>query len=173
MKAVHNEQKSKLKRFKIGLGIAWGFEIVLVLVIWLVGSYTENLKNNCTKSVDGVVVSVEERKERVVNLNPNHGGKYKYETVFTTTISVETDGAFGKSQITTNDGHYKKDQQLKIFYDPNDPSDYYIEDRLERNNTTQTVMIVIAVMWAAVCLLLTWVTYKQYQKCKNGKFDLE
>ena len=173
LKAVRDKEHSKLKRFRIGLCIAYGFEIVLVIVILLVGAHTEHLKKNCTKSVNGVVVSVEEHKERVANLNPNHGGRYKYQTVFATTISIEKAGKFGKSEIITNDGHYKEGQELKIYYDPNDPSDYYIEDRIDINNTTQIVIIVIAVMWSVVCLLLTWITYKQYKKYKNGKFDLQ
>ena len=171
--AEREEQRSKLKRFRIGLGITWGFEIVLVIVILLIGAKTEHIKTNCTESVSGVVVSVKAHKERVANINPNHGVKYIYETVFTTTISVKTDGAFGKSQITTNDGHYKEGQELKIFYNPGDPSDYYIEDELERKNTAQTVIIVIAVMWAALCLLLTWVTIKQHKKCISGKIDIQ
>ena len=171
--AEREQQRSKLKRFRIGLGITWGFEIVLVIVILLIGAKTEHIKTNCTESVDGVVVRVDEKTERVTNLDKNHGTRYKYVTVFTTTISVKTDGAFGKSQITTNDGHYKEGQELKIFYDPGDPSDYYIEDELERKNTAQTVIIVIAVMWAALCLLLTWVTIKQHKKCKSGKIDIQ
>ena len=171
--AEREEQRSKLKRFRIGLGITWGFEIVLVIVILLVGAHTEHLKENCTKSVDGVVVRVDEKTERVTNLDKNHGTRYKYVTVFTTTISVEKPGKFGKSEIITTDGHYKKGQELKIFYDPDDPDDYYIEDKLERNNTTQIVIIVIAAMWAALCLLLTWVTIKQHKKCISGKIDIQ
>ena len=171
--AEREEQRSKLKRFRIGLGITWGFEIVLVIVILLIGAHTEHLKENCTKSVDGVVVRVDEKTERVTNLDKNHGTRYKYVTVFTTTISVEKPGKFGKSEIVTTDGHYKEGQELKIFYDPDDPDDYYIEDKLERNNTTQIVIIVIAAMWAALCLLLTWVTIKQHKKCKSGKIDIQ
>ena len=171
--AEREEQRSKLKRFRIGLGITWVFEIVLVIVILLIGAHTEHLKENCTKSVDGVVVRVDEKTERVTNLDKNHGTRYKYVTVFTTTISVEKPGKFGKSEIITTDGHYKEGQELKIFYDPDDPDDYYIEDKLERNNTTQIVIIVIAAMWAALCLLLTWVTIKQHKKCKSGKIDIQ
>ena len=171
--AEREEQRSKLKRFRIGLGITWGFEIVLVIVILLVGAKTEHIKTSCTESVSGVVVRVDEKTERVTNLDKNHGTRYKYVTVFTTTISVEKPGKFGKSEIITTDGHYKEGQELKIFYDPDDPDDYYIEDKLERNNTTQIVIIVIAAMWAALCLLLTWVTIKQHKKCKSGKIDIQ
>ncbi len=169
LNAARKNEYSKLKRFRIGLCIAFGFEVVLIFAAWLVGYNTELLRKNCTRSVNAVVTRVDEKKKWVRILSLNHGGRYKYVTVITTSISVQTDCVFKESTITTHDGHYKKDQKLKIYYDPKDPSNYYIEDRLDINNKTQIVIIVIAVLWAGVFLLLTWVTYKQHKKCRSGK----
>ena len=54
-----------------------------------------------------------------------------------------------------------------MFYNPDDPDDYYIEGDIETAFTTQKVIIVIAALWAIVCVILVRIVKKDVKKLKN------
>ena len=168
-----SEQQKRYKKMRaefLCIALVFAFELVLIIIAMLVGNKYERQKENCTKSVDAVVTDVKTERVRERNLSPTHGGKYKYVTETTVTISVETDSVFKEKTITTHIAHYEKDQKLKVYYDPDDPSDYYIEDQLEITNNTQIAIIVIAALWLPVCLLVTWVALKDFKRYRNGEY---
>ena len=86
------------------------------------------------------------------------------------TISVETDGIFNEKTITSDAAYYEKGRKLKIYYDPDDPKDYYIEDQQDINKATLIVLVVIAALWMFVCTAVARVVAKHYKKYRNGEY---
>lgn len=100
-------------------------ELAIIISAVFTGINYTNYKNNCTEPLDAVVTSVSE--DRVLTHNTNsHGGNYKYITETIVTISVTTDGIFNEKTITSYAQYFKKGQKLRIYYDPGNPSRYYI-----------------------------------------------
>ena len=140
------------------------FEIALVLVVWLVGHSARRKEKECTQPLDAVVL---EESTRIVDQHHIDRTKHGVKTKVTAVIQVKTDGVFKQSIITVPTAKYERGQELKVFYDPDDPDDYYIEGDIETAFTTQKVIIVIAALWAIVCVILVRIVKKDVKKLKN------
>ena len=156
----------KAKYFAAGLAVVT--EFVLIAAALLVGYSADRLKKDCTKTVDAVVTNVETRIKPRIN-SKRHG----VQTETTATIAVKGDAVFKARTITRKTAGYKKDQQLVIYYDPDHPSDYYIEGEIEDARVTRTVIIVIAGLWALVCVLVVRAVLKERKKLKSKELSKE
>ena len=108
-----------------------------------------------------------EESTRIVDQHHIYRTKHGVKTKVTSVIQVKTDGVFKQSIITVPTAKYERGQELKVFYDPDDPDDYYIEGDIETAFTTQKVIIVIAALWAIVCVILVRIVKKDVKKLKN------
>lgn len=146
------------------------FVLELVIILAAVITACNYLEKNadCTGSVDAVVTNVETRRVKTINTR-DHGGRFKYVTETTVTISVETDGIFNEKTITSDAQYFKKGQELRIYYDPGNPSRYYIGEQLEVTRKTFIALIVIAALWLTACTAVSIIVFKHYKKYKMGE----
>ena len=172
-----SRQKKRLKRNRenirkglkakyIAAGLTIVLEIAMIVAALLVGYFAKSKEHSCTKTVDAVVTNVETRIKPHIN-RKRHG----IQTETTATITVETDGVFTERTITQKTAKYHKDQKLVIYYDPGDPSCYYIEGELEEAKVTSTVIYVIAALWAFVCLIVVRAVLKDRKKLKSKELS--
>lgn len=167
-KEIRQYRRGRIKAEFICIISMFALELVILISAVFVGCDHASKTGNCTVPLDAVVTSVSE--ERVLSQNTmKHGGNYKYITKTTVTVSVMTDGIFKEKTITSDAPYFRKDQKLKIYYDPEDPSVYYIEEQMEKTRETLITLIVIAALWLAACAALTLLFAKHYKKYKNGE----
>ena len=134
----------------------------VIFIILLIGAFIVggarlivkdiSLRKNCTAYADGEVVNVEVtggRKSR------------KYKTHIKTTDSV-----FTIKDIVLKQGGYKEGQDVKVFYDPNDHSRYYVEGTSADRLLSGIVLIVIGVL---ILLFVIWLIKKKKKKTARNK----
>ena len=167
-KEIRQKRRSQIKAEFISVGAMLALELVIIMSAVFTGINYTNYKNNCTEPLDAVVTSVSE--DRVLTHNTkSRGVNYKFITETTATISVTTDGIFNEKTITIDAQYFKKGQKLRIYYDPGDPSRYYIEEQLELTRKTFIALIVIAVLWLTACTAVSLIAVKHYKKHKRGE----
>lgn len=78
------------------------------------------LERQCSSVAYGVVVDVEVEKQM---------NRREVETSYIATVEPSDKSIFGTSALTSDntDFVYKKGLHVKIYYDPSDPSTYYIQ----------------------------------------------
>ncbi len=152
------------------------FCVMLLMVaaagFFAVGKWQRNvydqLIKNCTSVLKGRVVydkGVGRREDPFAAENKYVVGKYWKQ------IEVETDGTFRHKNIyaTRYVGH-KGDESL-IYYDPNDPDDYYVNNGVEYYKDTAVAAYAgcgIMLVLACVLAVVVCVQYK-LQKHEKGK----
>lgn len=167
-KEIRQKSRRQIKAEFISIGAMLVLELAVIISTVFTGINYTNYKNNCTEPLDAVVTSVSE--DRVLTHNTNsHGGNYKYITETTATISVTTDGIFNEKTITSDAQYFKKGQELRIYYDPGNPSRYYIGEQLEVTRKTLIALIVIAALWLTACTAVSIIVFKHYKKYKMGE----
>ena len=166
---MQSKSRRQIKTEFICIGAMFVLELVIILAAVITACNYLEKNADCTGSVDAVVTNVETRRVKTINTR-DHGGRFKYVTETTVTISVETDGIFNEKTITSDAAYYEKGRKLKIYYDPDDPKDYYIEDQQDINKATLIVLVVIAALWMFVCTAVARVVAKHYKKYRNGEY---
>ena len=119
--------------------------IILVIGAFIAGGVgllveDHDLKKNCTAYADGEVVKVEVK------------GRRKHRKV-TTYIEVY-DSIFPEKEIVLKQGGYKEGQDVKVFYDPNDHSRYYVEGTSADRISGGIALIVFGVLMIFSGLLI-------------------
>ena len=110
------------------------------MLIWGSVSYMTNYVNTskCTATTYGVVVNVEEEVKRA---------QYSHSTVYIATVEPIESGIFNTSELRSceTDYAFKKDDRVRIYYDPSDPSSYYINFAEPTNQGTVLMFSGVAV----------------------------
>lgn len=129
----------------------------VIFIILLIGAFIVggarlivkdiSLRKNCTAYADGEVVRVEVK------------GRRKHRKI-TTYIEVY-DRIFPKKEIVLKQGGYKEGQDVKVFYDPNDHSRYYVEGTSADRILSGIVLVVIGVL---ILLFVIWLIKAPWEK---------
>lgn len=142
----------KIKNLKTTLVITRVAMVVGVLTLIYCGFDISRLKSSmdkCSSVISGVVTDVERKNDT------RHGFYYKaYVT------SEDDPGMTFETPFTKH--KYEKGDSVKIHYDPDDMSDYYIDGA---EPTGETVSLIVAVVFMLIVVSVTHIVRgKQYRQ---------
>lgn len=120
-----------------------------------------SLKNRCTASAVGGVVRVDIQRREYKDLKRRIR---RYSTSYTTYIAVD-DSIFPEKEIVLKTGGYKEGQFVKVYYDPDDYSCYYVDGTSADRISGGITLIVLG----ALLLLFSGWLIKLFVKNKRQK----
>lgn len=122
-----NNQQPKLQTSKVKRICA--VILILLAVPTLLGLagvffYKHDRVSNCTSTITGQVTNVEDKT--------NYSASSRRRRIRKRTeITVSGDGTFKSQKLYTDELCYAERDTVKIYYDPDDASKYYLEDDFE------------------------------------------
>ena len=142
----------KIKNLKTTLVVMRVAMVVGILTLIYCGFDISRLKSSmdkCSSVISGVVTDVERKNDT------RHGFYYKaYVT------SEDDPGMTFETPFTKHE--YEKGDSVKIHYDPDDMSDYYIDGA---EPTGETVSLIVAVVFMLIVVSVTHIVRgKQYRQ---------
>lgn len=132
--------------------------VIFALMIALIGvvelmSYKE-IKKDCSATTTGIVDyegTGDTHKEDTVEGKYLSTGKYKK---YYNKIIVKTDGRFNIETLYTGQGYGDEGDELVIYYNPDDPDEYYIDDYPSTIMGTAVTMFVLGGIMLALAVIL-------------------
>ena len=155
IKKEKDEMKSRLKAKRICMWLVLVFEAFLIFVSLV--DVAKAQKSECSASAYAVVTD----KEVVT------GGNHYIKTLLT--IDVEDGSDFSLDVIKSKSSDYEKGQRIRIYYDPDDHSNYYLDGDLEYFTGARIVLIVLAVLMGIVCVCVIRSVVNEKKKQKQWR----
>lgn len=152
IKKEKDEMKSRLKAKRICMWMVLAFEAFLIIVSLV--DVAKAQKSECSASAYAVVTD----KEVVT------GGNRYIKTLLT--IDVEDGSDFSLNVVQCRGSEFDKGDRIRIYYDPFDHSNYYLDGDLEYMSGARIVLIVIAVLMGIVCVCVIRAVVNEKKKQK-------
>lgn len=148
------------------------FAVIFVLIGFVQLDKYKTLKGKYTAQVTGTVIyeGFGKGRNKTGNTDPK---KTKYVTSkYWRQIKVESDGVFTLNEVYDNRGAEKKGDKISIYYEPDNPDNYYIGDYA---NKAKDTAIAIFVATGVMILLYAFImiksgNYYKKQAQKNRKY---
>ena len=155
IKKEKDEMKSRLKAKRICMWLVIAFEAFLMIVSLV--DVAKALRSECSASAYAVVTD----KEVVT------GGNHYIKTLLT--IDVEDGSDFSLDVIKSRGSEHDKGDRIRIYYDPYDHSNYYLDGDLEYFTNARIVLIVLAVVMGIVCVCVIRAVHNEKKKQKQWR----
>ncbi len=153
------EDKTKISTAKkVCLGITFALAVIFAAACFLAAKKYIRMKNNCTEEIYGRVTNSQ--------VETTHR-KGKSHTKASADIVVDGDGTFPTQTIHTTSVYFAKQESVLIYYDPNDPDEYYFYGGLREQMTLVILFGVISAGELALGAGLTRYTIRKSRK-KDG-----
>lgn len=154
IKKEKDEMSKKLRAKRICMWMVLAFEAFVIFAQWGVDGLRRAQKAECTAAAYAVVTD----KEVVT------GGNRYIKTLLT--IEVEQGSDFSLDVVQCRGSEFDKGDRIRIYYDPFDHSNYYLDGDLEYMSGARIVLIVIAVLMGIVCVCVIRAVVNEKKKQK-------
>ena len=157
IKKEKDEMKSRLRAKRICMWLVIAFEAFLIIVSLV--DVAKAQRSECSASAYAVVTD----KEVVT------GGSHYIKTLLT--IDVDEGSDFSLDVIQSRGSDHEKGDRIRIYYDPFDHSNYYLDGDLEYMSGARIVLIVIAVLMGIVCVCVIRAVVNEKKKQKTWRTE--
>ena len=140
--------------------------IILAMIALFAGIVTEihrrDIKKQCSEYVSGIITDVNSKTVRT-----RKGRKSRSHTEYRAYISLEGYSALGSTEIVTEwtRTHYRTGDFIKVYYNPNKPSLYYVEGAEPQNGGG---LIVVALIFLASGVFSAANGYNERKRIQNA-----
>ena len=155
LKKQKEEMKKTLKTKRICMWLVIAFEAFLIIVSLV--DVAKAQRSECSASAYAVVTD----KEVVT------GGNHYIKTLLT--IDVEDGSDFSLDVIKSRGSEHEKGDRIRIYYDPDDHSNYYLDGDLEYFTNARIVLIVLTVVMGIVCVCVIRSVCNEKKKLKQWR----
>ena len=131
------------------------FEAFLIIVSLV--DVAKAQKSECSASAYAVVTD----KEVVT------GGNHYIKTLLT--IDVEDGSDFSLDVVQCRGSEFDKGDRIRIYYDPDDHSNYYLDGDLEYFTNARIVLVVLTVLMGIVCICVIRAVVNEKKKQKQWR----
>ena len=131
------------------------FEAFLIIVSLV--DVAKAQKSECSASAYALVTD----KEVVT------GGNHYIKTLLT--IDVEQGSDFSLDVVQCRGSEFEKGDRIRIYYDPDDHSNYYLDGDLEYFTNARIVLVVLAVVMGIVCICVIRAVVNEKKKQKQWR----
>jgi hypothetical protein len=131
------------------------FEAFLIIVSLV--DVAKAQKSECSASAYALVTD----KEVVT------GGNHYIKTLLT--IDVEQGSDFSLDVVQCRGSEFDKGDRIRIYYDPDDHSNYYLDGDLEYFTNARIVLVVLAVVMGIVCICVIRAVVNEKKKQKQWR----
>ena len=155
IKKEKDEMKSRLKAKRICMWLVIVFEAFLIIVSLV--DVAKAQKSECSASAYALVTD----KEVVT------GGNHYIKTLLT--IDVEQGSDFSLDVVQCRGSEFDKGDRIRIYYDPDDHSNYYLDGDLEYFTNARIVLVVLTVVMGIVCICVIRAVVNEKKKQKQWR----
>ena len=155
IKKEKDEMKSRLKAKRICMWLVIAFEAFLMIVSLV--DVAKAQRSECSASAYAVVTD----KEVVT------GGNHYIKTLLT--IDVEQGSDFSLDVVQCRGSEFDKGDRIRIYYDPDDHSNYYLDGDLEYFTNARIVLVVLTVLMGIVCICVIRSVLNEKKKQKQWR----
>ena len=155
IKKEKDEMSKRLRAKRICMWLVIVFEAFLIIVSLV--DVAKAQKSECSASAYAVVTD----KEVVT------GGNHYIKTLLT--IDVEQGSDFSLDVVQCRGSEFDKGDRIRIYYDPDDHSNYYLDGDLEYFTNARIVLVVLAVVMGIVCICVIRSVLNEKKKQKQWR----
>ena len=159
LKKEKDEMKSRLRAKRFCMWLVLVFEAFLIFAQWGVDILGRMQKAECTAVAYAVVTD----KEVVT------GGNHYIKTLLT--IDVEQGSDFSLDVIKSRGSDFEKGDRIRIYYDPFDHSNYYLDGDPKYLTGVRIVLIVLTVLMGIVCVCVVRAVLNEKKKQKQWRSE--
>jgi hypothetical protein len=138
------------------------FVVFLIAGIWQ-GNIYSNLKHNCTSEIWGTVVH--KGYGRILGISDAES-RYLTDKRWIQ-IEVDADEAFEIKNIYANLGSEKVDDEVTVYYNPQNPDEYYIGGRIDYYRKAEIFAYSASGLMALLSVFLIIITFKPQKSRKK------
>jgi hypothetical protein len=153
----------------IGIWFCSTFAIILIITgLWDMSKYNR-LKNNCTAEVSGVVDMISEGERKSYDyLDTTYLSEDASEWIHIRVVNDDPLNSFYAKNIYANVGKEKLEEIVTIHYDPHNPKDYYIADRVNSYKSEAIALFVLSGLFLLGVVLILLSTLRKHFKEAKG-----
>jgi hypothetical protein len=155
IKKEKDEMSKRLRAKRICMWLVIVFEAFLIIVSLV--DVAKAQKSECSASAYAVVTDKEVET----------GGNHYIKTLLT--IDVEDGSNFSLDVIKSRGSDHEKGDRIRIYYDPDDHSNYYLDGDLEYFTNARIVLIVLTVVMGIVCVCVIRSVCNEKKKLKQWR----
>lgn len=155
IKKEKDEMSKRLRAKRICMWLVIVFEAFLIIVSLV--DVAKAQKSECSASAYALVTD----KEVVT------GGNHYIKTLLT--IDVEQGSDFSLDVVQCRGSEFDKGDRIRIYYDPDDHSNYYLDGDLEYFTNARIVLVVLTVLMGIVCICVIRSVLNEKKKQKQWR----
>lgn len=155
IKKEKDEMSKRLRAKRICMWLVIVFEAFLIIVSLV--DVAKAQKSECSASAYAVVTDKEVET----------GGNHYIKTLLT--IDVEDGSDFSLDVVQCRGSEFDKGDRIRIYYDPDDHSNYYLDGDLEYFTNARIVLVVLTVLMGIVCICVIRSVLNEKKKQKQWR----